>query len=465
LSPRLLYAERGWIASAVVLAAGRVWHDMAILGDGFWCLAGGEFVLRTGALPAADPFAFTSRHMPWILDMPLFQVGGAWLVAHLGLRSLMVACTLSVVAAAATAWLGLARSTWARLCAFPVMLLYLASQARDVSARAQSFADVCLVVLLLLLVRARRGTRVHPACALLLGAAWANLHPSFLLVAILPAAFAAAERLEPQPLRAPVRPMLLLAGLALLGACVNPYTVMLFVDVGMVLGNPTTRYVDLFQPPDFRDPAALAPIALAAILALWLARRPAGERWRADAALLLGFTAAACLARRHGPALVALEALLVADRASSVAGPAMPRWVAGALAGAAAAQIALGVWWLADRKDPFRDVPAESAALVERLGLPDRMLNPYHWGGYLDWSWAGRRKVFIDGRGELFSNGVFDDAMRIANVAPEAATLLDVYEIRTVLWERGTPLDAALAHDPRWREVHRDRLAVVYVRK
>jgi hypothetical protein len=143
----------------------------------------------------------------------------------------------------------------------------------------------------------------------------------------------------------------------------------------------------------------------------------------------------------------------------------MPRWTAGALAGAAAIQLAIGAWWLADRKDPLRDVPAESAALVERLGLPDHVLNPYHWGGYLDWAWAGRRKVFIDGRGELFSNGVFDDEARIARVAPEAATLLDVYEIRTVLWERGTPLDAALAHDPGWREVHRDRLAVVYVRR
>jgi hypothetical protein len=439
---------------------------MAILGDGFWCLAAGDFVLRTGSLPVGDPFAFTSRHAPWVLDMPLFQVGGAWLVAHAGLRALMGACTVPVVAAGATAWLGLARSTWARLCAFPVMLLYLASQARDVSARGQSFGDLCLAVLLLLLFLARRARPVHPGWALLLGAAWANLHPSFLLGAFLPVAFAAAEWLEPRPLRAPVRPMLALAGLGLVGSCLNPYTVVLVADVAMVLSNPTTRHVDLFQPPDFRDPSALAPLALAAVLVLWLARRPAQERGRADAALLLGFMTAACLARRYGPALVAFEALLVADRAGrGTEWSVPPRRAAIALAGAAAVQLAAGAWWLGERKDPLRDVPSESAALVERLTLPDRVLNPYHWGGYLDWAWQGRRKVFIDGRGELFSNGVFDDAERIASVAPEAATLLDVYEIRTVLWERGTPLDGALARDPRWREVHRDRLAVVYVRK
>jgi hypothetical protein len=143
----------------------------------------------------------------------------------------------------------------------------------------------------------------------------------------------------------------------------------------------------------------------------------------------------------------------------------VPRWATGALLGLASLQAVGAAVMLSERRDPFRDVPVLATSAVERLDLPDRVLNPYHWGGYLEWAWAGRRKVFIDGRNQLFSNGVFDDSRAIASVAPQTATLLDIYEIGTVLWEAGTPLDDALAQDPRGRAVRRDHLAVVYVRR
>jgi hypothetical protein len=458
-------AGRIWLASGCLLLVGLVWDNMAILGDGFWCLAAGDFVLRTHSLPTVDPFAFTSRAVPWVLHMPAFQVGGAWLVAHAGLRAFMAACTVPIAASACVLWLVPARRLRAQAIVLPVVILYVLVDADDISARGQAFGDLGLVLLFVAIERIRTGSRVWPGWPVLLGMAWANLHPSFLLGIALPLGFAAAATLEPAPLGSVPRRLVVFSGLALAGACVNPYSVVLLIDVVKLWADPTTAGIDLFRSPNFHSPGWLSPLVLAIVLLVLLGRQARARRARSDSAMLLAFMVAACLARRYVTMLVAFEALLVARLASEEPLRDSPRWTTGALLGFAGLQGSYGAVLLSESKDPLRDVPAAAGETIDRLALPDRVLNPYHWGGYLEWAWRGRRKVFIDGRNQLFSNGVFDDEELIASVAPQAATLLDLYEIQTVLWEGGAPLDQALAHDPRWREVHRDRIAVVYVRR
>jgi hypothetical protein len=466
--------ERLWIVAGLVLLAGIVWHAMAILGDGFWCLAAGDHVLRTGALPDFDPFSFASRQVPWVLHMPAFQIGGAWLVAHAGLRAFMVASAIPIVAAAALLWLLPAHGPLARLVAFPVALLYVLVDQEDISARGQAFGDLGFAVLLLLIARIRTGGRVRPWWPLLLGAAWANFHPSFLLAVAVPLAVALADglaraslgplgRMSSLPLQTGRR-LVAFAALSLVGACLNPSSVVLVVDVLKLLVDPTTSHVDLFQSPDFQSPGWLVPMALAVVLLVWLACQGASMRRRGDAMLLLLLVGALCLARRYATILVAFELVLVGQAANSMRASA-PAWLPVALVSSGVLQMALGLRWLAERKDPLHDVPVQAVASIERLDAPDRVLNPYHWGGYLDWVWHGDRKVFIDGRNQLFSNGVFDDSERLDALLPGARELLDIYEIRTVLWERGAPLDQALAQAPDWRLVHSDPMAVVYVRR
>jgi hypothetical protein len=130
----------------------------------------------------------------------------------------------------------------------------------------------------------------------------------------------------------------------------------------------------------------------------------------------------------------------------------------------AAAAAALSFRDMAVDKDPWRDVPVVEARLIDELGLPDRVANIYHWGGYLDYVWAGHRKVFIDGRNQLYDRRVFDDSLRLASLNAWEA-ILDDYGVNTVLWERGSPLDRALGASPDWVRVRRGRIAVVYVRR
>lgn len=473
MSATLLH--RVWLGAAIALLAALVWHHMELLGDGFWCIAAGDVVLAARALPERDPFAFTTTAAPWILHMPAFQIGAAWLVRHAGLVAMLVACTAVVTAATLVAWLPHARSAAARVVTFPLAVFYVVLDADDLSARGQIFGDLGFAILLVLLQRMRRAepttarglARVRRLLApFALGAVWANFHPSFLLAIVVPLGVAAAELLEERHTRAPLAPLVAFAGAALAGACLNPYSFVLVLDVAKLAAGTTTAHVDLFQSPSFHAPRWLVAIAIAlAIVALRTRFGPERGR-RADVALLLAFVAAACAARRYGTLLVAVELVVLGEVATRALVRSWPPLLAsGAAIAATVAQLAVFATYARERKDPLFHVPAHAAAVVEARALPDRVMNPYHWGGYLDYAWAGRRKVFVDGRNNLFENGVFDDAMRISALADGWGDLLDMYEVRTVLWESGAPLDRALGKSSAWREVHRDGRAVVYVRR
>ena len=457
-----------WTRCAASLATGGflaalVWHFIAMHGDSFWYVATGEWMLDTGRLPERDPFAFSSIPGPWIVHMPLAQLAFGWIARHLGLLALLALCTLVQTAALLWLWFGGARSPAARLPCFPVVVLAVVVDADLLSARGQVFGDLGTAILLGLLGRLARAERVPALAPLALGALWANLHPSFLLAPALPLAVAAFLLLEPREARPALAPYLRLSALALAGACANPYHVRMVVDVVQLWTHATTAQIDLFRSPDLQDPLQL--LALAAAIACGLARLRFGPAClrRADLALLLCAIGAAISARRHvglllGVVLVQLGRLCDAELGEHRA--RFLRWQARLAPLAAACAVLL----LLSPKDPVASNPALAARFIEAQRLPDRVFNLYVWGGYLDYAWRGRRKVFIDGRNHLFGNGVFDDCARIEAAAPGFESLLDLYEIRTALVHRGSALDSALAQKPPWRLAYADALAAVYTR-
>ncbi len=454
---------RAWLLLASAFVAALVWHHMTMRGDSFWSLAGGDWVLSHGSIPERDPFAFASIAAPFVLTMPAFQVGGAWLAAHAGLRAFMLACALATATGTVVLWLASARSFAGRVVSFGLVLFYVELDAEDISARGQSFGDLAFALLLVALFRLRRGRRVPWWCFVLLGVAWANVHPSFLLAVVVPLGFASAELLDPRAERAPVAPFVAASVLAAVGAFATPQPIRLVVDALTLVVDPTTSHVDLFTSPDFRRLLwTLAPASGIALAAL-RARRGAPRGRASDAALLFAFVAATCIARRYGTLLVALEI--------AIAGPLLdrelPRLAFGWRAPLAVLGVAFGAGTAAfalEPKDPFLLVPTGAVAAIDHIHAPDRVINTYYWGGYLEWVWGGRRKVFLDGRNQYFTNGAFDDAHRLEQLAGWS-DVLDAYEARTVLWLRHSPLDDALAADPRWAIAYSDAMAVVYVRR
>lgn len=420
---------------------------------------------QTGRLPSVNPFAFTSVHRPWLLHMPAVQLGFAFLADHAGLVSLVVLATAAASAARIWVWLGHAATPVARLLTLPLAVVAVEVDGDKLSPRGQAFGDLLFVLLLGLVLRLLRGERVRFWVPLLLGIGWANCHPSFLLAAALPLAAAAASQLDEPGRRPALGPFVGFALLAIAGSCVNPYGPVLLLDVMHLATDETTAWVDVFRSPDLHAPIWLVGIGTVLAAALLRSRMGEAKARQAEVALLFVLLLAGCWSRRYGP-LAQMAAVAVGGRALGGArfGSRRPGALTAALSLAAGAALAWTAVSLRRPPDPLRFQPVAAARFVLDHHPPERLYNAYAWGGYLDYAWGGERRVFIDGRNNLFDNGTFADSLAINNTLAGFERLLDTYEISTVLEPVDQPLDRALAKRRGWQQVYRDTIAVIYVR-
>jgi hypothetical protein len=108
--------------------------------------------------------------------------------------------------------------------------------------------------------------------------------------------------------------------------------------------------------------------------------------------------------------------------------------------------------------------PAKALKFLRSSGLTGRTLNEYVFGGYLIWA-APERKVFIDGRADLYeSPGVLQDYVKWALVQSDPRNLLDKYAVRICLLARNAPMAHVMPLVAGWKQVYSDDLAVIFAR-
>jgi hypothetical protein len=109
------------------------------------------------------------------------------------------------------------------------------------------------------------------------------------------------------------------------------------------------------------------------------------------------------------------------------------------------------------------DFPVDAVKYLNQHPVAGPMFDDYGFGGYLVWS--GRR-VFIDGRSELYERGgVLFDYLYITALKPGALTVLRNYGIQSCLLERNAPLATVLAALPDWQRVYSDHTSMLFVRR
>jgi hypothetical protein len=140
----------------------------------------------------------------------------------------------------------------------------------------------------------------------------------------------------------------------------------------------------------------------------------------------------------------------------------------------------LSVPWLEDY-NPFLRSPDRSAHRTEydlddavtylKGGKPGaRLYAKFEWGEYLTWNQWNDSRVFMDGRIEIYPDAVWDEYWAVRNVRADWQDILDKYAVDYLVLETtGLHKDllAALAKTepkPRWREVYKKGVVVIYAR-
>ena len=112
-----------------------------------------------------------------------------------------------------------------------------------------------------------------------------------------------------------------------------------------------------------------------------------------------------------------------------------------------------------------RSFPARAVEYLHQHPVSGPMYNNYGYGGYLIWA-LPEKKVFIDGRGDLYEDGgTFSEYLEVADLKPAAFTVLRAYGIQACLLDRKEALATVLSTRSDWEQRYSDDVSVLFVRR
>ncbi|MGH9721476.1 MAG: hypothetical protein ACRD8O_14800, partial [Bryobacteraceae bacterium] len=324
-------------------------------------------------------------------------------------------------------------------------------------------------------------------------AAWTNLHASFFLAPLIALLYALAHWARPliwdvdrAAEHARARWFLLAALVSAAATLVNPYGWQLHRHVAAYLGDSELLgRIGEFQSFNFHAEGALqilltVAVAMAGGVAALAQKRLAHF-------LMAALLTAAALRSARGLPLVALLVLPIAGGAiTSALETARVRWplrlrfdaflaysrrlraIDNGLGGWVWAVVAIGLAgvWLsvpavaARTGFPPDQFPVAAAGRVAALPDGARLLAPDKFGGYLIYRFAGRRKVFFDGRSDLYGSEFMKQYARLMQVRPGWREQLDAYRFTHALLPNDYSLIPAL-ESLGWTPLYRDSVATL----
>ncbi|HEX7131919.1 MAG TPA: hypothetical protein VF228_05055, partial [Iamia sp.] len=308
--------------------------------------------------------------------------------------------------------------------------------------------------------------RIDPRWMVLVGYVWVNTHGSFPFALVLAATMALGRRLDDGRWGPEVRVTGWIAGGLALGV-VNPQGIKVLL-YPTLLARRTEAFQSIaeWQAPDFTHWFQVATAALLVLAVGLLVVR--ARSWR-DAIPLVLFAGLGLTSARN---LVVLLILLVPVLAGALpeVGPAVAdvrRAILGPARIVVAALVVVFTVAALQRPDVVLDAyPEEATTWMEDEGMwgPDSRVVAPDFVGNLRAAQAGAEaRIFIDDRVDMYPMEIIDDYLVVLRAEPGWQEVLDEHGTTAVLWQRDTDLGRAIADDPGWRPVHRDRDWTVFV--
>ncbi len=436
--------------------------------DAGWHIRTGERILATGELPRTDPYSFTRTGQPWFAWEWGADVATGAVHRAAGLTGVALFYG-AIIAAGVWLWFQLhwaVHGNFLLACAMAPLMLS--------TANIHWLARPHVIGWLFLMGAVWWAERPHPrftandaALVAAFTALWANIHASFFLAAVVAAIYAIGRPAE--------RRWFVLSGaIAALAGLVNPYTWRLYDHVFRYLTDTELlSRIGEFQSFRFDSPGAGQIIA--AVMVGMIGGALALTQRRLEHFLMAMFFTAMALRTARALPLDALVVLPIANGAITRAWP--KRWT-GFLAyadrlrlldrrfhGAAVAPVVLAVCVAILNIRPIRvatGFPPDQFPVAAYSHIPPdaRLYAPDKFGGYLIYRSNGARKVFFDGRSDLYGAEFLKQYGRLIQLLPGWQNYWNSFGFTHALLPHDTALIPAL-EQLGWKPVFEDQTATL----
>ena len=448
--------------------------------DAGWHIRAGEAILSTGDLPRTDPYSFTRAGQPWFAWEWMADIAAGAVHRAAGLSGVAL---FYATAIAAGVWLWF-RLHWALggdfLLACAMAPLLLSTCNLHWLARPHVLSWLFLLAALLYAERARPPFRFRHAVEIVVFTAlWANIHASFFFAPWIALIYAAGRAIG----RRDARWFLWAALVSALAPLANPYGWHLYAHVFRYLtDSELLARIGEFQSFDFHAPGSWPIIATLLVAVAGGTLALLGKRFEHFALAML-ITAMALRSARALP-LVALLLLPLANAAITgtlrraavlegfLAYAARLRAIDARFSGLALVPLVVLACFALLRLPaiqaatgfPPDQFPVEAYSQVARLPANARLFAPDKFGGYLIYRSQGARKVFFDGRSDLYGAEFLKQYGRMVQVRPGWRESWESFHFTHALVPNDYPLIPAL-EQLGWSPVYHDQTVTLLAEK
>ncbi|HEX8882239.1 MAG TPA: hypothetical protein VF749_19495 [Candidatus Acidoferrum sp.] len=464
------------------ILVGRVFYEgrnFSVDPDVWWHIRTGQNIWATHRWPTSDPYSFTVSGAPW---MAYEWLGDAFLGAvakYGGLQGLLALLIVLSSAIVLALYYFAALRSGSSKAGFVSSLVLCPIAFASFTLRPQMFGYLFLILTLIALERWRQGRErgiwfLPPLCLV-----WVNTHGSWLIGLGLIITYLACglKQFSLGSIEAASwtnrqrRHLELVLLLCLSVIPITPYGPHLAAYPFTVASSLPVNVGNVLEWQSMPFNLVGGKIFLAVVLGFFLLQMVVRSKFHlAEILLFFGGTAMACLHLRFVILFVPFFAPVFAVLLRRWAPPDERPKDQFVLNCVIIAMVVAGVIRyfpsrLETQSIVDREFPARAVSYLKQHPVAGPMYNAYGFGGYLIWA-LPEKKVFIDGRGDLYElGGAFGDYLEIAHLRPAAFALLKAYRIQSCLLERSEPLATVLAAMPEWQTAYSDDGSVLYVRR
>ena len=464
------------------ILVGRVFYEgrnFSVDPDLWWHIRTGQNILGTHHWPTSDPYSFTVSGAPW---MAYEWFGDAFLGAvakYGGLRGLLTLLIVLSSAIILALYYFAALRSGSSKAGFVSSLVLCPIAFASFTLRPQMFGYLFLILTLIALEHWRQGRERGIWFLPPLFLVWVNTHGSWLIGLGLIITYLACglKQFSLGSIEAASwtnrqrRHLELVLLLCLSVIPITPYGPHLAAYPFTVASSLPVNVGNVLEWQSMPFNLVGGKIFLAVVLGFFLLQMVVRSKFHlAEILLFFGGTAMACLHLRFVILFVPFFAPVFAVLLRRWAPPYERSKDQFVLNGVIIAMVVACVIRyfpspLETQSIVDREFPARAVSYLKQHPVAGPMYNTYGFGGYLIWA-LPERKVFIDGRGDLYElGGAFGDYLEIAHLRPAAFALLKAYRIQSCLLEPSEPLATVLAAMPEWQTAYSDDVSVLYVRR
>jgi hypothetical protein len=470
-------------------------------GDTGWHIRTGEWILQHRTIPNQDFFSFTKFHQTWRpwewgWDLLFGVIHKFWGLEGVAFVNVIILGVVSVLL-----YKLVLRASGNEIVVFLVTALAGCGSSLHWLARPHLLSWIFFLLFLHLIRdlqedrrpdRQRRAHYLLPAVMVV----WVNVHPSFFVGVLLLLLAGLEDALQELMARRSWRtayercfPLLLSATTCTLASLLNPYSWHLHWNIFQTLTSGLVTNIQEYQSVNFRyTPTGFfeCMLLLAAASVFWSLQ----AKKISLVISVIFWVHAALLAGRNIPLFLMVAAPLVACMFEDVLSRLKTSPGIGAVCATIseiceeirpweklkrlhavsalatvvlAALFASGASGFEGRFDPDR-FPATAIPTVEASSAR-RIFASDYWGGYLIYRLYPSKRVFIDGRADVFGRELSNTAVGILEAHHDWSQQLNHFAVDMVIIKPDVPLATVLKTSPGWRMLFDDGKAIVFQAK